>query len=157
VEHAGEPVRAHADGGHHVQPEQRQVGEVVLGERLRLEVGVHQAQPAEADLAGAGAADVGQLQLVGVADDDPLHVALAVQQHADLAVDLPRQLGEVAGQLRADDVVRADAAAVGVPQPLQLAVLEAEGVSVDVVQGRRVIGGGLRSTGEPGPVIQCGR
>ena len=67
----GQPVRAHADGGHQVQPEQREVGQVVAGERLGLEVGVHQPQAAEAHLAGAGAADVGELELVGVARPRP--------------------------------------------------------------------------------------
>ena len=53
-----------------------------------LQVGVHQPQAAQAHLAGAGAADVRELELVGVADDHLLDVALAVEQDADLAVRL---------------------------------------------------------------------
>ena len=46
-----------------------------------------------------------------------------------------RELGEVPGQLGADDLVRGDPAAVGVAELLQLAGLEAQGVPEDVVQG----------------------
>ena len=102
---------------------------------------MHQPQAAQTHLARAGAADVRQLELVGVADHDLLDLALAVEQHADLPVGLARQLGEVAGQLRADDLVRRDAAAVGVAQLVQLAGLEAEGVAVQVFQ--------VRSPGQP--------
>jgi hypothetical protein len=43
---------------------------------------------------------------VGVADHHLLDLALPVQQHADLAVRLQGELGEVPGQLGADDLVR---------------------------------------------------
>jgi hypothetical protein len=50
---------------------------------------------------------------VGVAYDDVADDAVAPQEDADLAVEAPRGLGEVAGELRRDDVPRVDAAAVG--------------------------------------------
>ncbi len=134
MEHAGQPVLADADRRHHVEPEQREVGEVVLGERLGLQVRVHEPQAAETDLTGAGAADVRQLELVRVADDHPLDLALAVHEHADLPVQLPGLLGEVAGELGAHDLVGRDPAAEGVPERLQLAGLETEGVAEDVAQ-----------------------
>jgi ribosome-associated protein len=99
---------------------------------------VDQAQAAQADLAGAGAPDVGQLELGGVADDDRLDVALAVEQDADLAVGLRGHLGEVAGELGRDDLPLADSPAVGVAELLQLALLEAEGVAVDVALDGRL-------------------
>ena len=67
------------------------------------------------------AADVGQLELARVADDDRVDVALAVEQHADLAVGLVRDLGEVAGELRRDDRLGVDAAAVGAAEGVELA------------------------------------
>jgi hypothetical protein len=45
------------------------------------------------------------------------------------------ELGEVTGQLGADDLVGRDAAPVGVAQLPELAGLEAEGVAVEVFQG----------------------
>ena len=93
---------------------------------------MHQPQAAQAVRAGAGAADVGQVELAGVADHDRLHVPLAVEQHADLAVRLPGDLGEVARQLGRDHLLGADAAAVGAAEGVELALLEAEGVAVDL-------------------------
>jgi hypothetical protein len=95
-----------------------------------------QPEAAEAHLTGTGAADVGELELVGVAHHHLLDLALPVEEHADLAVGLQRELGEVPGQLGADDLVRGDPTAVGVAELLQLAGLEAEGVPVQVFQKR---------------------
>ena len=128
----GQAVVPHLDGGHRVEPQQRQVGVVVAGERLAAQVGVHEPQAAQAVRAGAGAADVGQGELAGVADHHRLHVALAVEEHADLPVRLAGDLGEVARQLGRDDLAGVDAAAVGAAQRVQLARLEAEGVAVDL-------------------------
>ncbi len=62
---AGQAVRQRLDGGHQVEPQERQVVQVVLGQRLAAEVGVHQAQAAEAADAAAQTADVGQVQAGG--------------------------------------------------------------------------------------------
>ena len=106
MQDAGQAVVEHADRGHQVQAEEREVGEVVAGERLGLEVGVHQAKAAESDLAGARAADVRELELVGVPHHHLLHLTLAVEQHADLAMGVPRELGEVPRQFCAHNLVR---------------------------------------------------
>jgi phospholipase/carboxylesterase len=78
---------------------------------------------------------------VGVSHHHPLDLALPVEQHADLSVGLQRELGEVPGQLGADDLVRRDPTAVGVAKLVQLTGLEAEGVPVQVFQ--------MRSPGQP--------
>ena len=106
---------------------------VVARERLAVQVRVHEPQAAEAALAGAAAADVGQLELARVADDDRLDVALAVEEDADLPVGLVRDLGEVARQLGRDDRAGVDAAAVGAAEGVELGGLEAEGVAEDVL------------------------
>ena len=129
----GLAVLADLDGAHRVEPQQREVGLVVAGQRLAVEVGVDQPQAAEAVRAGAAAPDVGQGELAGVADHDPLDVALAVEQHADLAADLAGDLGEVARQLGRDHLVGVDAPPVGAAQGVELGGLEAEGVAEDVV------------------------
>ena len=60
---------------------------------------MHQPQAAQAACAGAARPEVGQLQLVRVADDDVLDVALAVDEHADLPLDLARALAQERRQL----------------------------------------------------------
>ena len=102
-------------------------------QRLAVQVRVHEPQPAQAALAGAGAAHVGQLEAARVADDHRLDVALAVEEHADLAVRLVRDLAEVPRQLGRDDRAGVDAAAVGAAEGVELGGLEAEGVPEDVL------------------------
>ncbi len=153
VQDARQAVLQHAHRGHQVQAQQRQVGEVVAGERLGLEVGVDQAQAAQTDLPGTGPADVRKFQLLRVPHHYLLHLALAVQQDTDLAVGLARDFREVAGQLGADNLVGGDAATVGVTQALQLAGLEPEGIAGDVVQaGLSPLGSPQRARALPG---QC--
>ena len=134
MQHPGQTVGPHPHRGDGVQAQQGKVGEVVLGEGLALEVGVDEAQATQAHLAGTGAADVRQLELVGVAHDHVLHLALAGEQDAHLAVGGVGELGEVTGELRADQLPGQHPAAVGVSQSLEVARLESEGVAVDVLQ-----------------------
>jgi hypothetical protein len=126
---ARQSVSANCDGGHGVEPQEREVGEVVARERLALEVGVNETQTAESRLAGAGTADVGQKEAAGLANQHPFDLALAAQEDAELASGLERKLTEVAGQFAADQLGAADAAAIGRPQSMQLRVLEAESVA----------------------------
>ena len=113
---AGQAGVQHLDRGHEVEPQEGEVVEVVAGERLALEMGVDEAQAAEAADAAAQAADVGEGQAVGVAHDDVADVAVAAEQDADLAVEPAGGLGQVAGELGGDHLPRIDAAAVGALQ-----------------------------------------
>ena len=94
---------------------------------------MHEPQAAQAQLPSARAAHVGQLDLAGVAHDDVLDLAAAVEQHADLAADLPRRLAQVTGQLRRAQLARLHAAAVGREESTGLARLEARRVAVQIV------------------------
>jgi len=94
---------------------------------------VHQAQAAQARLPGARAADVGQHQLPRIADDDVLHLAAPVEQHAHLATHLARDFGEVPRQLGRNQLARLDAAPIGGEQALALARLQAFGISREIV------------------------
>ncbi len=129
---AGEAVLLDLERRHRVETQERQVGVVVAGERFAAQVGVHEPQPAQAVRTGAGAPDVGEGELAGVADHHPLHVPLAVEEHADLAVRLPGDLGEVARQLGRDHLPGVDPAAIGAAKGVELALLQPEGVSVDL-------------------------
>jgi hypothetical protein len=67
-----------------------------------------------------------------VADDDVLDVPPAVDERADLPVDLGGELREGARELGGDDLIGRDAAAVEVEKPFLFARLEAGGVSVEL-------------------------
>ena len=90
-------AREDLDGRHEVEAQQREVGVVVAGERLAVEVRVHEPEPAQAVGAGAGAADVRQLELARVAHDHRVDVALAIEEHADL----PARSSETSARWRA--------------------------------------------------------
>ena len=105
---------------HHVQPQQRQVVQVVGRERLAPQVRVHQAQTTEPPGASAQATDVGQHQLAGIADDDVADAAVAGKEHSDLAADLRRHGGEMARQLAVDHPFGRHAPAEGALERLAL-------------------------------------
>jgi len=110
---------------------------VVAGERLARRWVWTSPEAAEAVGARPGAPDVRQLERVSVADDHRLDVALAVEEHPHLAVGLEGDLGQVARQLGGDHLRGVHPAAVGAAERVQLALLEAEGVPVDVLHSPR--------------------
>ena len=129
VDLAREAVLAGDDGRDGVQPQQHEVRQVVPGERLVLEVRVHQAQATEARMAGAGAADVRQHELARVSHDHMLHLTPAVDEHAELSADFSRQFGEMAGQFGGNKLALLDPPAAGGEQALAVAGLESGCVS----------------------------
>jgi hypothetical protein len=80
----------HINRDHQIEPEQREVGEVVLGQFFAAQVCVDGAQAAEAVGGDARPLQVGPLDAAGIADDDILDVALAVNERADLSARLER-------------------------------------------------------------------
>ena len=112
------------DRGDRVEPEQREIGEIVARQRFAAQVGVNEPQAAEPAVAAADTAEVGQHDLRGVADDHVLDRAAAIDQHADLAMQLRRLCRELRRELRRDDLGRSDATAVQPLQRLDLARLE---------------------------------
>jgi hypothetical protein len=82
-------------------------------------------------VAGAGTAEVGQEQLVGLTDDDVDDPATAVEGDADLASGLVGELAEAGGQGRGDDAVGGDLPRVEPLEALLLAGLQAGDVAVD--------------------------
>jgi hypothetical protein len=85
---------------------------------------VHEAQAAKAGMAGAGAADVRQHELARVSHNYVLHLTPPVDEHAELSSDFSRQFGEMAGELRGDELALLDAPAAGGEQALAVAGLE---------------------------------
>ena len=78
------------DRRYSIEPQQREVGEVVPGQRLAAQVGVDEPKAAEPARSAAHTADVGQHDLRRIADEHVLDRAAPIDQHADLAVELAR-------------------------------------------------------------------
>jgi hypothetical protein len=129
------PVPAGVDRQRHhaVQAELGQVRQVFAPQTAaRAQLGAHQAQAAEALGAGAVAAEVREVQARGLADHHPLHLAAAAHQHAELPVELVRQLHQVAGQLGGDQAVAFYSPTERRLEPLRHAGLEALGRTVEL-------------------------
>ena len=99
VQIAGPSVLGHAHRRHQVQAQKGQVDQIVARDGLIAQMGVHQAQPAEASVTGAHAAHRRQHDARGIADHDVLDVAPARDQCAHLTPDLARQPAHESGQL----------------------------------------------------------
>ena len=126
-------VLLHSHGADVVEPQQGEVGEVITGERLPVEVGVDEPKPLESALAGAELVEAGDHDLAVVAHDDEVNVALAADQDADLAVGFPGDLAEVTGKLEGEDPVSRDFAAVELLDAPDLAGLQAGDVAIKSV------------------------
>ena len=146
----------HLQGGDQVQPEQGQVRQVVPGQGLAQHVGVQQAQAAEPAPTGSGATQIRDEQPLGVPDDHVGDRAAPIHQHADLSADAEGQLGQVAGQLRTDDLVGLDAPAIQVAQRPQVGRFEAIEFSVEWLHRATVTsrpGSGNARGRPPGPAV----
>ena len=85
---SGKAVRACLYEHDCVEAQQAEIGEVVSRQALAPEMGVDEAQAAEAAGAGAVTTEVRDEELVGVADDHVGDTAATIDHHADLAVEL---------------------------------------------------------------------
>ncbi|ULH14406.1 hypothetical protein MF271_10175 [Deinococcus sp. KNUC1210] len=71
----------------------------------------------------------GQFRALGIGDADAQDPATAVDQQRDLAAQLMRQFGQIAGQLRRRDRTGGQTAAVQVAQRLELCGAQAGGIA----------------------------
>ncbi len=123
------------DGGHQVQAQQGQVGEVILGQRFAFKVRVKTAQPAQAAGGAAVGVGVGQHYLSLISHHEVSDFALTVDQHPHLAANFGRDAAQLAHQLAAGDSAGRDFASVNVLQKAQLACFKATGVAVNFFHG----------------------
>ncbi len=93
------PVGLKANRRHEVQPQERQVDEIVARQRLVAQVGVHEAKAPKAPASGPKAADLREVDPRGVTDEDVLDLAAPVDQDADLSLDLARDGAQEGRQL----------------------------------------------------------
>ena len=81
----GAALFVHLDGGHHVQAEQCHVRQILLGEVRGAEMGMDAAQAAQPIRPGSGAAELGNFDVVCVADNDVSDDPAPIDEEAHLA------------------------------------------------------------------------
>ena len=90
---------------------------------------VDAAQAGQPAFGAAKGAQVGNDDLFIVADNGEHNLPLAIADDPYLTSDFCGELGEEAGKLRGDDLLRGDAAAVDPLQGLDLACFQANGIA----------------------------
>ena len=96
----GQTVRIDPDGDDHVEFEQGEIGQIVLAQRLCVEMRVHEPQASE-PAAGRGIAtfEIGQKDRSCVPDYDVGDLAPAVYENTYLPADFVREFREVSRDL----------------------------------------------------------
>jgi hypothetical protein len=133
--HTRQTLFRDVDGSHEIKTQKGEVREVVTGQWLARKVGMYTTKAAKASLGGPDALEIGQEDPPGIANEDPLHVSLAVHENTDLTVDLPRDLGHGPRELRGYDGSGRDASLVEFLEPLALQSFEAGCVAGEFVYG----------------------
>jgi len=100
------------DRRHQIEPQPRQIDQVVAGQRLASQVRVHEAYASKAAGRGAQAAEVGEHQLGSIAYDHELDGTSAADQHADLPARRVRNFAHRTGQLGGHQLIGRDASAI---------------------------------------------
>jgi len=96
----GKPIGLGLNDHHGIEPEQAEVGEVVVAEALSSEVGVDEANAAKAPGACPVSLQVGDEQLMGVPDNHVADPTPAVDHHTELPVQGPRHFGQTPSEIR---------------------------------------------------------
>jgi len=131
----GPAVVGDIQGGHGVQPQEREVRQVLPAQPRLAEMGVDAPEAAETAQIGADPPEVGQLDPAAVPHHHVLDGALPVHQHPHLAPDLGRDPGQARRELRRQQALGRQAALVDFLKLADLAGLESRGVAVDLGDG----------------------
>jgi len=96
----------HRNGRHEIEVQEGQVHEIVLRKGFALKMTVHTSKPLQASFSIAVLFQIGDDNLLVVANDDKGCPAPAVNQDTDLAADFKRELTNGFGKIRRYDVSR---------------------------------------------------
>jgi hypothetical protein len=102
IVHAQRPLFTwrEADGDDHVEPQAREIDQVVPAQWLVPEMGMNESETAKPSRARTKTADVGQHELRGITHDHVVHSPAAVDQHTHLPSGGVRNANEGACELR---------------------------------------------------------
>jgi hypothetical protein len=97
-------VVAHIDLGHQIEPEQREVSQIVLGKLLARQMSVKTAQSSKAVGAHTNTFQIRQNYPPSIADHYVLDIPVAVDEHSNLTIYLMRRFGQLARKFLGDDL-----------------------------------------------------
>ena len=121
------------DGHNQVEAEEGEIGQVVVSERLTLQVGVDEAQPPEKPLPQGKVFQFRDVYLPFIAHDHVFDNADPADQDADLPAAVTRSLDQRPGDIGGDDFVVRNPAPVETFQVLDLARFETDKVAVELL------------------------
>ena len=127
---AGKPIREGLDDHDRIQPQECQIGQIILAQSLSSKVGMDQAKPSKTAGARACARQVRNKELVGIPDDDMGEFPSSIDEQAELPTELSRELTQPSGKLGSDKAVGWISAPVQSQECLGLALLQALGVAM---------------------------
>jgi len=88
------------DTGHHVEAQQDKVGQVILGQRVRLQMGVNTAITGESPRRHTLGYNTGDEDLMMIAHHNAGDFTFAVDEQPDLATDIVGNANDIPCQLR---------------------------------------------------------
>ena len=125
----------HQQGGNQIEAQQGEVGQVIVGERLPLEVGVDEAQAPQQSPAEGVIGKVGDHQFFFISHYDVLDFTEAVDENADLAADLRRHEYHLPRQVHRQCIMYGHAPPVQLFQTAYLARFKPCQVAVQMLDG----------------------
>ena len=153
---ARQTVAVGRDADHGVEPEQRQVREVVAGQPLASQVGMNAAQAPQAPRTGTHPPPIRELDGAGVAHHGVGDGAPTIDQYPDLTAGRGAQLRELPGELVGDEAIGGKLAAEETLELANLSGPKALGIAED--SDRWLLAGGRpRFPIYEGPAIGASR
>ena len=123
------------NGCHEIQPQEREVGKVVLGQLLTAKVSVQAAKAVESLFTKPASCLRRNDYPRRVADNHVLDVASPVDEHSDLTTDFSGYFAYLTRELRCDDFMRRDSTLVDSLETLQLVRLKAVSLAFNLWNG----------------------
>ncbi len=125
------PFFAHRQGDQHVQSQERQVGQILLVQRLPLEMGMNQSEPPQPQGSCSLAGEVGNSNAFLVADDDEFNPSPSPDKDPYLAANFTGKFGKKPGNLGCHHRLSGNPPAINALDSLDLAGFQPEGISVN--------------------------
>lgn len=108
-----------------------QIGEFLVGKGFIIEMGLHEPDSAQKPASKAHLPQVGQREPPVGSHQDLVHHSTSGDHQADAASDFPGQGGATSRELRADDLIDRNSAAVQPLKPRELIRFQTVRIAVD--------------------------
>jgi hypothetical protein len=114
-----------------VEPEEGEVGKVILVQRFILEMRMDKPEPPERFFPKRIVRKVGDEDSLGIPDNNVVDFPGSFDEEADLAAYLRGDLSNIAGEFRSDDLILRNPSSINPFERMNLAPFQARYISVD--------------------------